>query len=150
MILNREMGRAWGIRSGARLLSACVVVTTVALAISGCSKKDEPAVDTAASSASAVVTAEPAPVVSVAPPATTTAPPKVDHTAEANAMGSCCSALKAEGSKAKAADKGTYDAAAAVCGGLAESIRKGQSSRASSMGTLRAQMKGKPLPGACN
>jgi hypothetical protein len=149
MILNREMGRAWGIRSGAQLLCACAVVTSVAAAISGCSKKEEPAAETAAT-ASAVVSAEPVPVVSAPPPATTTAPPKVDHTADANAVSACCTALKGEASKAKAGDKGKYEAAAAVCGGLVESIRKGQSSRASVMGTLRAQMKGGALPGACN
>lgn len=151
MILNREMGHGWGIRSGAQLLRASVVVAAIATVVSGCSKKEEAATETPAASASAAVTAEPAPTVSAAPPpATTTAPPKVDHTADANAMAACCTALKSEASKAKAADKGKYTSAAAVCGGLVESIRKGQASRSSSMGTLRAQLAGGSLPGACN
>jgi hypothetical protein len=124
------------------------MVVGLSLVVVGCGKKDEAATDTAAASASAAPSAA-APVATPAPTPTVVVP-KVDYTADANAVSGCCAALKAEEGKAKPADKSKYTAAAAVCGGLVESIKKGQSSRASVMGTLRAQMKGGSLPAGCN
>lgn len=129
-----------------RRVGLVVVVGTALLAV-GCGKKEEPAAEPPAASASAAPAATP--VATPAPTPTVTAP-KVDTTADANAMSACCTALKNEAGKASPGDKPKYTSAAAVCGGLVESIKRGQSSRASSMGTLRAQMKGGALPGACN
>ena len=136
-----------GMRSGMILGRRVGVVVGMGLLVIGCSKKPDAAADTAAS-ASASATASVA-TTAVMPPPTVTVP-KVDHTADANAVSGCCAALKSEAGTAKPVDKGKYEAAAAVCGGLVDTIKRGQASRASVMGTLRAQMKGGSLPGACN
>lgn len=134
-----------GMRSRMILGRRVGVVVGMGLLVIGCSKKPDAAADTAASASATA----PMATTAVMPPPTVTVP-KVDHTADANAVSGCCAALKSEAGTAKPVDKGKYEAAAAVCGGLVDTIKRGQASRASVMGTLRAQMKGGSLPGACN
>lgn len=124
-----------------------MVLGTALLAV-GCGKKEEAAPEAAPSASAAAVAKPPA---TPTPVATVTATAvKVDTTADANAVAACCAALKSEEGKASPGDKPKYTNAAAVCSGLVDSIKRGQSSRSSVMGTLRGQMKGGSLPGACN
>lgn len=118
-----------------------------AFSSAACKKSEE----AAPPAASASVEAPPPPVESVsAAPEVSAKPPTPVVTNVGGDISGCCSALKSEAAKAAAADKGAYASAAAVCDGLAPSVKKGAIPAANAKRTVRAQLqRARSIPGAC-
>lgn len=134
--------------------NATWMVATAALAIAlgplACKKSEEPAPVQEAAAASATVTAAPEPTPSAtASEAPKPPPPRVTNVG-ADISG-CCAALKSEGAKAPANEKGAFASAAAVCDSLAPKTKSGAASAAEAKRTIRAQLQRvRAVPGACN
>lgn len=125
-------------------------------------KETEPqTVPLPSSSAVAAVTADPTPTGSAAPaesaaPAASAdlAPPPPDTAAPkptgGGSIDACCSALDAIAKSGKdAISKNRAASAAAVCKGLSKAVKDGSANRARSLTTIRAQLQGTDIPGAC-
>ncbi len=74
--------------------------------------------------------------------------PAGNSAADAKAVEACCGALAAE-SKKTGPNSNKYKSAAAVCSGIAASVKKGVADAASAKTTIRAQLTGVPIPGGC-
>jgi hypothetical protein len=115
----------------------------------GCKKSEDTAAQDAAPSATASVAAAPDPT----PSASASEAPKPPPPPVANVGGDisgCCAALKAEGAKAQAKDKGSYMGAASVCDGLAAKAKTGAINPVEAKRTIRAQLqRTASIPGAC-
>jgi hypothetical protein len=119
--------------------------------LGGCSKKEEAApTETTPSASAPVVAATPsAPPPSAIP--TPPPPPKpVNNEGDASAMRACCAALrKAADAEKNPATKGKYTSSASVCDAHVNNVKNGTLSRSSALGSIRASLGGKPLPGGC-
>ena len=131
------------------------LTVSIAVAVLGtaacCGKKDTE--EAAPSASSAVASAPPPPVASDSASASADiAKPKapvVSNTGGEAEVKACCNALRASAAKAKAKDKTSYEAAAAVCDGLAPKVKSGAVSAAAAKTTIRAQVqKTGSIPGA--
>lgn len=85
---------------------------------------------------------------SVADAAADAAKPASNSAADAKAVEACCAALAAE-SKKTGPHTNKYKSAAAVCSGIAASVKKGAADATSARTTIRAQLTGVPIPGGC-
>jgi len=119
-----------------------------------CGKKSsEPESAAPSASAPVVATFEPPPaappaseVPTIAPPIAPPAAPKAPEGAQVKA---CCSALHAAEAKATAKDKSALLTAAGACDGIAKLVANGTTKHADAITSIRATMKGAPLPSAC-
>jgi len=68
--------------------------------------------------------------------------------ADAQAISACCGKLNAEAAKG-GMNANKYKSAAAVCGGIAQSVKSGKANAASARTMIRAQLQGVPVPGGC-
>jgi hypothetical protein len=126
------------------------VVLALCCAGCGCKKTDEAPPEP---SAEAAVETPPPPEEPAAAPSASEAPkPPAPKPANVGAsISGCCSALRAEASKATGADKGTYERAAAVCDGLAVKAKTGTINPVEAKRTVRAQLQRvRSIPAACN
>ncbi len=105
-----------------------------------------PAVEPSATAEASAAAAAPAPTPSASAPATTT----VKHAVNAGyqSIQRCCNALAA-GAKKPGPQHNKYQAAAAVCSGIAAQVKKGAANATSARTTIRAQLQGVPVPGGC-
>jgi hypothetical protein len=123
---------------------------------------DADAAPAAVTSASAETPeSEPAPKATAAATTTATAtaktpkpdagapPPKTaDNSAAYKSVMACCGALSSAAKKdPKTQNK--YTAAAAVCSGIAQQVKKGAADASAARTLIRAQLHGVPVPGAC-
>jgi hypothetical protein len=111
--------------------------------------------DTAQASASAAAPSAaptPAAAAAAAPKATASAEPAKAVTRTANTgyltIQRCCNALAAAAKK-PGLKHNRYQAAAAVCSGIAAQAKKGNANPAAARTTIRAQLQGVPVPGGC-
>jgi len=74
--------------------------------------------------------------------------PASNPAADAKAIEACCGALATEAKK-PGPHSNKYKSAAAVCSGIAASVKKGAADAASARTTIRAQLQGVPVPGGC-
>lgn len=125
------------------------IAVALALCSLGCKKSEEDAAN-ADAQPSATVSAAPDPT----PSATATEAPKPPPAKVTNVgvdISGCCSALRSDGAKAAANEKGFYQSAAAVCDSLAPKTKSGAMNAADAKRTIRAQLQRvKSVPGACN
>jgi len=141
---------AWEVRTVTNA-NWMLIATAAVLAISASACKKSEEAPAPAASASVEAPPPPPPVESVsAAPEVSAKPPTPVVTNVGGDISGCCSALKSEAAKAAAADKPTYASAAAVCDGLAASVKKGAIPAASAKRTVRAQLqRARSIPGAC-
>lgn len=102
-----------------------------------------PTEPSAPASASAAAAAPAAP----APAAAATAKPHV-HMSAYHAIERCCSSLSAKAHK-PGPGKHKYEAAAAVCAGIAQRIKTGKANLAAARPVIRAQLHGVAIPSGC-
>lgn len=98
-----------------------------------------------AQAASAAASASAAPTTTAAPATAPATPVKSGGSVDA-----CCSALAALGRSGKdAAVKSKAKTASMVCSGIAKRVTSGETTRASALTSVRAQLAGVPIPGEC-
>lgn len=120
-----------------------------AMVVIGCKKtEDAPADANGGAGTAATVTATAAATPTMAATAVPTAKPAT--TVESASIAACCSALHSQSTSATGADKSNYTSAASACDGIAASVKSGAVTKAGALGSIRAALKGKPLPSSCN
>jgi hypothetical protein len=108
--------------------------------------------------------AAPTPTQSVAPPPETVIPPPTppppaasvpaatktpDKGADAQAVKTCCAALRQEQTQVPESNQGTYRSAASSCDAILKLVAAGTTSRTSAFASIRAALKGGKLPASC-
>jgi hypothetical protein len=106
--------------------------------------------------------APPTPTQTAAPPPDTIPPPTpppppvaaspaktADKGADAQAVKTCCAALRQEQTQVPDNDKGTYRSAANTCDAILALVTAGTTNRASAFASIRAALKGGKLPANC-
>jgi hypothetical protein len=123
------------------------MVLALATGSLACKKSEDSAVD-AAPSATASAAPDPTPSAT-ATEAPKPVPPKVTNVGVD--ISGCCAALRSDGAKAAAQEKGAFQAAAAVCDSLAPKTKTGAMNATEAKRTIRAQLQRvHNVPGACN
>lgn len=90
----------------------------------------------------------PTPPPSATAAAAATKPP--DKGADAQAVKTCCAALRQEQTQVPDANKGMYGSAANSCDAILKLVSAGTTSRTSAFASIRAALKGGKLPASCH
>jgi hypothetical protein len=134
-----------------------LAVVSAGIMTTGCKQKSkeepEPTVTPSASAAAAATPEAPPPAEAIPPPPT---PPSVPAAAGSAKGGSgeslktCCAALHKEADGATPDKKANLQSVAGTCDAISKLVASGTTKKAAALTSLRASMRGAPLPAGCN